>query len=64
MNPQHLESELAFELLSMASDRIEQHINSEDLDAAIVATLVTAIEIATKRKLKPINELFKGEKYD
>jgi hypothetical protein len=58
MNPQLLETELAYELLSIASDRIEQHINSEDLDAAIVAVLVTAIEIATKRKLKPINELF------
>ena len=58
MNPQHLETELAYELLSLASDRIERHINSEDLDAALVATLVTSIEIATKRKLKPINELF------
>lgn len=64
MNPQHLETELAIELLSLALDRIEQHIDSEDLDAALVATLVTAIEIATNRKLKPINELFKGEKYD
>lgn len=58
MNPQHLENELAIELMSLALDRIEQHINSEDLDAALVATLVTAIEMATNRKLKPINELF------
>lgn len=58
MNPQLLETELAYELLSIASDRIEQHINSEDMDAALVAVLVTAIEIATNRKLKPINEFF------
>lgn len=58
MNPQHLENELAIELLTLAFDRIHQRINSEDRDAAIVAVLVTAIEIATKRKLKPINELF------
>ena len=59
MNPQHIETELAYELLSLAADRIESHINSDDLEAAIVASLVTAIEIATARKLKPIHELFK-----
>jgi len=59
MNPQTIETELAYELLCLAADRIESHINSEDLDAAIVASLVTAIEIATARKLKPIHELFK-----
>ena len=64
MNPQHLENELAIELMSLALDRIEQHINSEDLDAALVATLVTAIEMATNRKLKPINELFLWRKHD
>ena len=64
MNPQHLENELAIELMSLALDRIEHHINSEDLDAALVATLVTAIEMATNRKLKPINELFLWRTYD
>jgi hypothetical protein len=59
MTPQTIETELAYELLCLAADRIESHINSEDLDAAIVASLVTAIEIATARKLKPIHELFK-----
>jgi hypothetical protein len=59
MNPQHIETELAYELLSIAADRIEYHIDSEDLEAAIVASLVTAIEIATARKLRPIHELFK-----
>jgi len=59
MTPQNIETELAYELLCLAADRIESHINSEDLDAAIVASLVTAIEIATARKLKPIHELFK-----
>jgi len=59
MTPQTIEIELAYELLCLAADRIEAHINSEDLDAAIVASLVTAIEIATARKLKPIHELFK-----
>lgn len=59
MTPQTIETELAYELLCLAADRIESHINLEDLDAAIVASLVTAIEIATARKLKPIHELFK-----
>jgi hypothetical protein len=59
MTPQTIETELAYELLCLAAERIESHINSEDLDAAIVASLVTAIEIATARKLKPIHELFK-----
>ena len=59
MKPQNIETELAYELLSLAADRIESHINSEDLEPAIVASLVTAIEIATGRKLRPIYELFK-----
>ena len=59
MNHQHIETEIAYELLCLAADRIESHINSEDLEAAIVASLVTAIEIATNRKLKPVYELFK-----
>jgi hypothetical protein len=59
MTPQNIETELAYELLCLASDRIESHLDSEDLEPAIVASLVTAIEIATGRKLKPIYELFK-----
>ena len=54
MKPQNIETELAYELLSLAADRIESHLDSEDLEPAIVASLVTAIEIATGRKLRPI----------
>jgi hypothetical protein len=59
MTPQTIETELAYALLCLAAERIDAHINWEDWDAAIVASLVTAIEIATARKLKPIHELFK-----
>lgn len=58
MNPTHLEFNTAYELIAYATEKLEPHTLVEDLDAAVVAVLVTALETATYRQLKPINELF------
>ena len=38
---------------------MELHHESEDIDAAVVAVLASALEIASQRNLRPINELFR-----
>ena len=58
MNNTTIEYELAWELIAQVADRLELHINADDLDAAIVATLATALELASQRKLKPIYEIY------
>jgi hypothetical protein len=62
MSPQHLEFNTAYELIAYATEKLEPHTLAEDLDAAVVATLVTAIETATGRLLKPIDQLFMEKK--
>lgn len=58
MNPTIYEQTLAYELISHAIEGLEYVTHPDDLEAAVVATLATAIEIATKRKLRPIDEIF------
>lgn len=59
MNNELIEENLAYDLIVMASDRlIPQLPEEEDWDAAIVAALVRAVEIASRRKVKPINEIY------
>ena len=53
-----IEYQIAWELIAAAADQLELHIDFEDLDAAIIATLATAIELASQRKLKPIHEIY------
>lgn len=58
MSPQHLEFDIAYELISLATEKLEPSTLPEDLDAAVVAVLATALETATGRLLKPIDQLF------
>lgn len=60
MNNTTIEYELAWELIAQVADRLELHIDADDLDAAIVATLATALELASQRKLKPIYEIYES----
>jgi hypothetical protein len=52
---------LAYELIVQATDRLEPLLGLEDLEAGIVAALATAIEIATKRQLKEIHEIYQAK---
>lgn len=54
-----VEESLAYELIVQATDRLSQHLQEEDWEAAIVGALVRAVEIAAQREVKPINEIFK-----
>lgn len=58
MNLQHLEYEVAYELVAIAVGIMEHHHDPEDLEAAVCAVLASALEIASERRLRPINELF------
>lgn len=55
------ENQLAYELIVQATDRLEPMLNPDDLEAGIVAALATAIEIASKRKLKELNEIYQAK---
>ena len=58
MKHQTIETELAYELIVQAIDRLEPVLYPSDLEAGVVAALVTALEIASKRKLKEIHEIY------
>jgi hypothetical protein len=58
MRHQTHEVALAYELIVQATDRLEPLMDLEDLEAGIVAALATAIEIASKRQLKEIHEIY------
>jgi len=53
-----IESQIAWELIAQTVDRLELYVDTEDLDAAIIAVLATAIELASQRRLKPIYEIY------
>lgn len=55
----NVEEVLAYDMIVLATDRLSQHLQEEDWEAAIVAALVRAVEIAAQREVKPINEIFK-----
>jgi hypothetical protein len=57
-HPNITEHQLAYELIVQATDRLEPMLNPEDLEAGIVAALATAIEIASRRKLKELHEIY------
>lgn len=59
MNKQQLEFELAFELVAMTADIMESHHEEEDIEAAIQAVFATALEIVSRKTLKPMEEIFK-----
>lgn len=58
MNPTDYEEEAAYSLVAYASDLLHPDINEEDIDAAIVGMIATALEIAHGRHLKPLEEIF------
>ena len=58
MNHPTIETELAYELIVQACDRLEPVLHPADLEAGIVAALATALEIASKRKLKDLYEIY------
>jgi hypothetical protein len=60
MNPNIREHQLAYELIVQATDRLEPLLRPDDLEAAIVATLATALQIASKRKLKELHEIYQA----
>lgn len=49
---------IAWTLIAQLVDQLETKVEAEDLDAAIIATLATALELASHRKLKPIYEIY------
>ena len=53
-----LEYTTASMLLAQAIDILEQHHEEEDLDAALQAVFVRALELAAQKPIKPIEELF------
>lgn len=59
MNLQRLEFEVAYELVAIAVGMLELHHEEQDIDAAVVAALASALEIASNRNLRPIDELFR-----
>jgi hypothetical protein len=54
----NIEEVLAYDMIVLATDRLSQHLQEEDWEAAIVGALVRAVEIAAQREVKPINEIF------
>ena len=59
MNKQELEFELAFQMVGMAADVMEQYHDEEDIEAALQALFATTLEIVSRRNLKPMEEIFR-----
>lgn len=59
MNKQRLEFEVAYELVGIATDIMESHHEEGDIEAAIQAVFATALEIASRKSLKSMEEIFK-----
>ncbi len=53
-----IEAQIAWELIAATADQLELYVDIDDLDAAIIATLATALELASQRRLKPIYEIY------
>lgn len=58
MNLDNIEEILAFDLIVLATDRLSQYLQEDDWEAAIVASLIRSVEIASSRKVKPIEEIY------
>lgn len=56
-----LELTVANMLLVQAIDMLEPHHDPEDVDAAVKAALVRALEVACNRPLRPLEELFEDD---
>ena len=60
-HPDNIEEVLAYDMIVLATDRLSQHFDEEDWDAAIVGALIRAVEIASYRKVKPIDEIYQAK---
>ena len=58
MNIEKREQEVAFQLVSTAIELLEGSVGEDDYDAAVCAVLACALEIASGRKLKPLEQLW------
>jgi hypothetical protein len=61
MRHQTHEIALAYELIVQAMDRLEPLLDLDDLETGIVAALATALEIASKRRLKELHEIYQAK---
>ena len=58
MNNELIEQEMAYLLTVQATEMLEGMSHPGDLDAAVCAVLARALEIASNKKLRPIDEIF------
>ena len=58
----NIEEVLAYDMIVLATDRLSQHLTEQDWEAAIVGALIRAVEIASCRKVKPINEIYQPKR--
>jgi hypothetical protein len=63
MRHQTHEIALAYELIVQAMDRLEPLLDLDDLETGIVAALATALEIASRRQLKELHEIYKTKSF-
>lgn len=54
----NIEEVLAYDMIVLATDRLSQYLTEEDWEAAIVGALIRAVEVASYRKVKPIDEIY------
>ena len=54
----NIEEVLAYDMIVLATDRLSQFLDEDDLEAAIVGALIRATEIASNRKVRPIHEIY------
>ena len=57
-NAQYQEEHLAHLLVVTISDYVTEYLEEGDWDAAICAVLASALEIASGKKLKPLEQLW------
>jgi len=62
MNNELIEQELAYLLTVHATEMLEGMTHPDDLDAAVCAVLARAMEVASNKKLRPIDEIFQATK--
>lgn len=54
----NIEEVLAYDMIVLATDRLSQHLDEEDWEAAIIGALIRAVEIASQKEVKPIYEIY------
>jgi len=59
MNAQQLEFELAFGLVAAVGQALEELLHPEDVEAAMQGVFATALEISSRKNLKPMEEIFR-----